>query len=76
MEYKLEGETWIPFHNVKRIYKVQFDELTVLVEQEKIRFRTFTNPHNEKTFKAYSVIDLEENIPKKEKVKIKIQWFG
>jgi len=74
-EYELEGETWIPFHDVKKFYKVQFDELTILVEQEKIRFRTFLNSYNDRMFKAYSLIDLEEYLPKKGKVNLAAQWF-
>ena len=74
-EYELEGEIWIPFHDVKRLYKVQLDELTILVEEEKIRFRTFLNSHNDRMFKAYSLIDLDEYLPKKGKVKLEAQWF-
>ena len=74
-EYNLEGERWIPFHEVKKIYKVKFHDLLDLVEKEIIRFRTFNNPHSDKQFKAYSVLDLEENLEKKEKVNLETQWF-
>ena len=74
----MEGETWIPFSDVKRIYKINLDELAILVEEEKVRFRTFLNPHNDKQFKGYSVIDLEEYLPKNGRVKVQVdvkKWF-
>ena len=74
-EWTSEGETWIPFNDVKKIYKVRFEELTILVKEGKVRCRNFLNNHNDKIFKAYSIIDLDEYIPKKEKEKIKAQWF-
>lgn len=74
MEWNIEGEIWIPFNDIRKIYKVKLEELTVLVEQEKIRFRTFLNPYDDKEFRAYAELDLEEYLPKKN-VKQENLWF-
>jgi len=70
LEWSRGGETWIAVHHVKRLYKINLEELT----EEGIRFEIFTNPHNEKTFRAYSVFDLERYVSKKRK-QIQEPWF-
>lgn len=76
-EWKDEkGQTWIPWSDVKKIYKVTPEKLKVLVEQEKIRTRNFTNPNNDKEFVAYSLVDCDEYIAViSKKIILSDSWF-
>ena len=76
-EWKDENDqTWIPWSDVAKLYRISKDELKVLVEQEKIRTKNFINPHDDKEFVAYSLVDCDEYIAvKSKKTILSDSWF-
>ncbi len=60
MRYQLQGEEWIPEYEVKKVFKISGAQLFDAIESEKIRVETLINPHSDKAFKVFPMIDLEE----------------
>ena len=76
-EWKDENnQTWIPWSDVAKLYRISKDELKTLVDQKRIRTKNFINPNNDKEFVAYSLVDCEENIlVKSKRIIMSDSWF-
>jgi hypothetical protein len=73
MLYDLDGEDWLPEYEAKRNYHVNVQQLTHAVNEGELRWRKYTNPHNDREFKLYCVADLEGLFGKNERRTIAIR---
>jgi hypothetical protein len=73
-KHEHDGEIWIPWTDVKKLYRVTEVELKVAVFEGRVRSVVLANPvdYNLPDFTAYAIMDLEKQFPhKRKKIKVK-----